>query len=313
MRLAFLSLLLAVAGCASLPPKGEEGEPKIITTPVPLDGQAAAHDRVGRLRYLGGLALTSPDKRFGGLSGLRWDGRQLVAVGDTGTIVSLIPREDAAARLVGIASARLKPLLDPEGVPLAGKADGDAESITGDGEGGWLVGFEGNHRIWRYRRFGGPAEPTAIDPQRLLGPLESNSGVEALAGSPAAPILCAERQAGPDRPNCWDGHPFAALPPPEIGARGGVPTDMDELGGRGHLLVLFRSFSLMAGAGAAVVERLPDGSIRPVATLLPPLTLDNMEGLAVRRADGRTFVYLLSDDNFNPFQRTLLMKFELLP
>ena len=38
-----------------------------------------------------------------------------------------------------------------------------------------------------------------------------------------------------------------------------------------------------------------------------------MEGVALRREGDRTFVYLVSDDNFNPLQRTLLMKFELLP
>ena len=41
-------------------------------------------------------------------------------------------------------------------------------------------------------------------------------------------------------------------------------------------------------------------------------SVDNMEGLAVRQdADGRVFAYLVSDDNFNPLQRTLLFMFEL--
>jgi hypothetical protein len=38
-----------------------------------------------------------------------------------------------------------------------------------------------------------------------------------------------------------------------------------------------------------------------------------MEGLAVRTSkDGKTIVYVVSDDNFNaPLQQTLLMMFEL--
>ena len=42
--------------------------------------------------------------------------------------------------------------------------------------------------------------------------------------------------------------------------------------------------------------------------------IDNMEGLAVHRAaNGDTVLTLLSDDNFNPLQRTLLMQFTLQP
>ncbi|MBT3627577.1 MAG: esterase-like activity of phytase family protein, partial [Rhodospirillaceae bacterium] len=46
----------------------------------------------------------------------------------------------------------------------------------------------------------------------------------------------------------------------------------------------------------------------------PPLTVDNMEGIAVRRdGAGHTLVYLVSDDNFSVLQRTLLLMFELKP
>ncbi len=53
-----------------------------------------------------------------------------------------------------------------------------------------------------------------------------------------------------------------------------------------------------------------DGAV--VAVLRPPLTVDNLEGVAVRRgAAGGTLIYLVSDDNFNPLQRTLLLLFAL--
>ena len=43
-----------------------------------------------------------------------------------------------------------------------------------------------------------------------------------------------------------------------------------------------------------------------------PLTVDNFEGVAaVQDDDGATLVYILSDDNFNFFQRTLLLLFRL--
>jgi hypothetical protein len=40
--------------------------------------------------------------------------------------------------------------------------------------------------------------------------------------------------------------------------------------------------------------------------------IDNMEGLAVHQEGGRTFVTVISDDNFSPGQRTLLLEFELV-
>ena len=49
-----------------------------------------------------------------------------------------------------------------------------------------------------------------------------------------------------------------------------------------------------------------------LARFARPLTVDNYEGVAVTRdADGVTLVYILSDDNFNFLQRTLLLLFRL--
>jgi hypothetical protein len=48
-----------------------------------------------------------------------------------------------------------------------------------------------------------------------------------------------------------------------------------------------------------------------VVELRPPLTLDNFEGLAVHRlGDGSLRLTLVSDDNFSPLQRTLIVQFE---
>ena len=55
-----------------------------------------------------------------------------------------------------------------------------------------------------------------------------------------------------------------------------------------------------------------DTVVTEVARLAAPLSVDNFEGIAVRRDGTRDFVYLISDDNFLGLQRTLLLKFELL-
>ena len=49
-----------------------------------------------------------------------------------------------------------------------------------------------------------------------------------------------------------------------------------------------------------------------LATWTAPATVDNFEGIAaVRRPDGGVRLYILSDDNFNPGQRTLLLAFDV--
>ena len=44
----------------------------------------------------------------------------------------------------------------------------------------------------------------------------------------------------------------------------------------------------------------------------PAPLADNYEGAAVMRRDGRTFVWLVADNNFNAWQRSLLVEFELV-
>lgn len=99
----------------------------------------------------------------------------------------------------------------------------------------------------------------------------------------------------------------------------------------GDVLTLERRYSAARGVGAQL-RRIPRAAMEAAsgATAAPgggmPLDgevvasfdaayeIDNMEGLAVRRAGASTIVYAVSDDNFNrPVQRTLLLMYELLP
>ncbi len=92
------------------------------------------------------------------------------------------------------------------------------------------------------------------------------------------------------------------------------PTSLATLA-NGDVLALERHYSPVTGVAVRVVH-IERATIAPRATLSgnalatfkPPLTVDNFEGLAVRRsADGASHVYLVSDDNYSPFQRTLLL------
>jgi hypothetical protein len=42
-----------------------------------------------------------------------------------------------------------------------------------------------------------------------------------------------------------------------------------------------------------------------------PLVVEYFEGLAVQETAEGTMIYLVSDDNYNPFQETLLLQFLL--
>ena len=68
------------------------------------------------------------------------------------------------------------------------------------------------------------------------------------------------------------------------------------------------------------IRRIALGEIKPGGTVDGPVLLeadlgyeiDNMEGLSVHRSPaGETVLTLISDDNFLPFQRTLLLQFTL--
>jgi hypothetical protein len=85
-------------------------------------------------------------------------------------------------------------------------------------------------------------------------------------------------------------------------------------------LLLERKFSWTAGV-AIRIRRIKQGDIGQ-GTLVDGATvfdadlnynLDNMEGLSVHRAaTGETVLTLISDDNFSPLQRTLLLQFTLM-
>ena len=87
----------------------------------------------------------------------------------------------------------------------------------------------------------------------------------------------------------------------------------------GDILLLERRFTTLGGLsirlGILSRDDIQPGATlqsREIARLLPPLTIDNFEGVAAWLGPrGETLIALLSDDNFSPLQRTLLLVFEL--
>ena len=309
--------------------KAEQPYPvSVSATPLPLNLEDPAQTSVGQLTYRGGFVLTANDPNFGGFSGLLVDpdGRGLLAITDRGYWFSadLVQGGD---RLQSLNETYLAPILNWRGQPLeSGQRDAEALARL-DGRDGVMIAFEGWDRLWTYpaptdRSFrtlfpilaqpmGGPAD---------LGRQPSNGGVEAMTRLADGRLLMISEKAVDDdgRNRAWlaapDGFSSMAFRAPA----GYRPTDAAQLPD-GDVLVLLRRYTPLDGASAQIV-RVPLADIAPgavlegrtIAALKPPLAVDNMEALAVATAgNGRALLYLMSDNNFNAVQRTLLMCFEL--
>lgn len=317
-----MALILLLAACAT--PRGG-GEMRVTATPVALSADPATV-ATGRLRYRGGLVLASGDIRFGGYSGLRVrpDGWALT-ISDTGAWAGFRLVE-SGSRLTGIASFHTALLLDAEGNPPASKDAADAEAVELAADGTATVACEQDHRYLIYPGID-PARPAsfAARPSHVVRPAfmahwPKNGGAEAYTSIGDGDLVISEEAVtAPDVHEAVATFDGQAIPFGYRAPAGYRPTDAVRLDDR-HILVLHRHFTPADGV-SAIVSMLDFSAIKPgatvegreVARLAPPLTVDNMEGIAVRHDGARTFVYLISDDNQSKAQRTLLLKFELMP
>jgi hypothetical protein len=327
------SLLLALGFAVAMALPAAADEMPLQAQPVPLDPVHPEVKKVGVLDYVAGFALmpapsllaTKPLAPFGGLSDmmLARDGNAILSVSDIGWWWRLRLSRDAQGRLVGVPGAEAAPLHDLDGTVLAKKFESDAESMTHLQDGRWVVGFERDHRLWSYQGSdqdaalpAGPA--SAVDGPAGLVDLPENNGIEALAELEDGRILMlAEgKENAPGDGIGWLGKPGAWSKITIQRSDGFRPTSLARLPS-GDLLLLERYFTESRGPGVRI-SYLPASALVPGARLEPkllagwrlPLTVDNFECLAVEpAADGGLYLFLLSDDNQNPLQRTLLLQF----
>ncbi len=277
-----------------------------------------------RLEALGALQLDPAVIGFGGLSGLHLsDDLRLTAISDLGRWLTGRLVLDGAGRPQGLAALRTGRLRDGAGQPLPRGYSGDAESLARLPGGGWLVGFERWHRIRAYPELDGLAG--FVDAPAELATAPANGGLEALAVlRDGRWLLLSESQPLPDAPGAfraWLGQPgawmaFGYRPEPDY-----FPADACPLP-EGGALVLERHFSLVRGfrgrlvrLDAAQLAAATPGTVLQGEELLrlrPPLPTDNYEAVSVARYRGRSLVAMLSDDNQNMLQRSLLLLFALV-
>ena len=146
---------------------------------MPLDAAKWDANVAGQLRYRGGLQLTSPDKRFGGYSGLMVspDGATFTAVSDGGTWARGALAYDADGNLSGVADVVIEPIRETDGRPFKGER-GDAEALSPTPEGGAVVAFERDPKLRTYPAAGG--KPAVLPPPAGIEKAPPNSGMEAL-------------------------------------------------------------------------------------------------------------------------------------
>ena len=277
------------------------------------------------MRFLGGLRLRSDDPRFGGLSGLTVsaDGKHLIAVSDRGDWFTADLAHDGEGRLVGLEHTEITPLVGLDGQPLADKSWADAEAVERLPDGGYVVSFEHHHRLWRYEGpHRGPAQPFTTRTIPGLSTVPANGGIEAVAVLADGALLAVTEDAelGAKRVRGWliQGDRIAALGYARDGRF--KPTDLAVLPS-GDVIALERRFippfSIAARLRIIPARALRAGATlegREIAGLARPFAVDNMEGIAaVPEADGGALIYLVSDDNFNPLQNTILLMFRLAP
>jgi hypothetical protein len=290
-----------------------------------FDSRDTSRRQFGALVFRGGLMLKSPYRHFGGFSALRMapDGGRLLALTDRGhwLYARMLYRDGAP---IGLADAEMAPVAGPDGRPLNRRGWYDTEAFAEDG-GKLYVGVERVHEILRFDYRGGlpgRGQPIAVPP--AIKKLPSNKGIECLAvslkGTPQAGTLIAISERGLDAA----GNILGFL----IGAGAGTFTvrrtdefDVSDctIAPRGDLLLLERRFSWARGV-ALRIRRLPLANLKTGAVLDGPqliyadmgFQIDNMEGIAVHRErNGAHVLTLISDDNFSPLQRTLLLQFTL--
>lgn len=296
---------------------------------VPLMPNDRDATKVGHLRYMGGLLITSTDRRFGGLSGLvvSADGKRLVAISDHAFWLSA-RLSYMAGGLSGLTDAVLAPMLDALGKPLR-PPNADAESLASLGgfpldAGGMVdVGFETRDRVERFAlgRDGFLARAVPVSMPEALQHAVANKGLEGLVKLPDGRLLAITEHSLDAHGNMigWIVAPSGESQ--SLSLKRDAPFDLSDmaLGADGALYTLERRYTKVAGPGFRIrrikADTLQAGAIldgEVIADLDLDYSIDNMEALYVRRSEtGKQLFYVLSDDNYSAAQRTLLLMFAL--
>jgi len=330
-----IALLAAVAvpALADKPLTALDKPISTVVTAIPIDFDRDNPERkeFGRLIFRGGLNLFAKSSDFGGYSALALDatGTNLLAISDAGTWLRADLDYDGRA-LKGLSNVRLGPLLGSDGKPLLDDQDRDSEGMTlvdGDTrQGTAYVSFERKHRIARYPftadRFGPPTSTVPLPPATKRW--DANRSIEAITMIRSGRLkgtLVAFSERLTDKSGNLTGWLIGGPSPGTITLRRLAGFDITDTAALpdGGIVILERRFRYSEGIQMRI-RRVAASELKPGAPIqgevlleaTDSLNIDNMEAIGVhRRASGETIITLMSDDNFSPLQRTLIMQFTL--
>ena len=289
---------------------------EISATAIELGGDLPLGPTAPDVVFAGGWHLTSPDANFGGLSGLdMFASGNFLTVSDEGAFVWINLEENAPA------SAHIAYMRGANGELLAGKSLQDSEGLALTDDGLALVSYERAHRVEAFDLEGcgvaalsAPVASLGTGPAGMNKTLEENGGAEGLAILDNTILLGIETRD--------QGGPLAQLEQnasatviSRLPLDGGLKiTGLDTLGET--LYGVARDYNPLFGNTIEVfsIDMAGETPADPVTLfrLDSSVTVDNFEGIAAQElADGTTRLWIISDNNFSPRQRTLLMAFDL--
>ena len=303
----------------------------VTAIPIDFDRENPERKEFGKLIFRGGLNLFAKSSYFGGYSALALDptGTKLLAISDAGSWLKA-DLDYNGRELKGLSNVALGPLLGQDGKPLLADQDRDSEGMTladGNPEAGMAyVSFERKHRIARYPftadKFGPPTGTVPLPPGAKR--MDANRGIEALAVITAGRLkgtLVAFSERLPDKNGNLTGWLIGGPSPGTIALKPIEGFDITDAAALpdGGLVILERRFRYSEGIKMRI-RRVSAAELKPGAVIkgevlleaTDSLNIDNMEAIGVhRRPSGETIITLMSDDNFSPLQRTLIMQFTL--
>jgi hypothetical protein len=304
---------------------------RVQVIPINFNRDRPELTQFGKLTFRGGLNMFARSRHFGGFSGIAIDasGTTLLAVTDAGAWMRATLDYDGRW-LKGIGNVTLGPILGQDGKPLATDAERDSEGLaltSGDTRAGSaLVSFEREHRILRYpfstQRFGPPNGVVRLPKEASA--MDANQGLEAITvirdGRLKGTIVAFSERLK-DRNGNLKGWLLGGPAAGTITVRRLGGFDITDAAGLpdGGLVLLERRFRYSEGVQMRIrrisAAELKPGKLIEGEVLLEAtdrLNIDNMEAIAVHRArTGETILTLMSDDNFSPLQRSLIMQFGL--
>jgi hypothetical protein len=283
------------------------------------------------LIFRGGLEMHSATDTFGGLSAIGFTGPEgkLVMVSDRGHFVSGRLLYDEAGAPLALAGVTIDPIQNSKGADLPRAFARDAEGLTiidrPDNNSVVRVGFENLTRVADYRLENGVPTGPAIDVTipDWLSQTRTNQSLEAVClAPPASPIAGSTlllTEGVIDNDGNHSGWLLGKADKGPLSYRSGEGTDPSDCAflPNGDLLVLERGVSLISFAVRLV--RIRAENVKPGSNMTGDVLfsgvggdLDNMEGLAVHQLpSGEIRIAMVSDDNFNDWERSLLLEFSL--